>query len=57
MPRVLIAPSDQSGLLTSYGMTKSASLRGSLADMQPVALSFSTGCLISSGGLHGPLGT
>src|SRR3954463_15718908 len=55
MPRALTALSDQSGLLTSYGVTISAILRGSLADMQPVALSFSIGCVISSGGLHGPL--
>ena len=39
MPRVLSAPSDQRGLLTSYGMTEGASVVGAVGLMQPVWLS------------------
>ena len=50
MPRRLSAPSDQRGLLTSYGTTDAASAFGSVGLMQPVWLSFSGGCSRFAGG-------
>ena len=43
MPRCLSAPSDHSGLLTSYGMTDAAIFFVSVGSMQPVWLSFAAG--------------
>src|SRR6478609_11963254 len=53
-PRCLSAESDQSGLFTSYGTTRSANLVVSVGLMQPVRLSFSSGASTSTGGVQSP---
>src|SRR6185369_2506197 len=52
-PRCLSAESDQSGLFTSYGITRSANFFTSVGFMQPVRLSFSSGAS-TGGGVHSP---
>src|SRR5689334_382651 len=52
-PRCLSAESDQSGLFTSYGITRSANFFTSVGLMQPVRLSFSSGAS-TGGGVHSP---